>query len=56
MAGEPDNADQLKAQTVDFTTFDEIEDTVKKENIDMDAFIQKTLEMSKTATDEEWRP
>ena len=41
---------------MDFVTFDELKDTLKEESLDMEVFIQKTLEMSKTATDEEWRP
>ena len=41
---------------MEFVTYDELKDTLKEESLDMEVFVQKTLEMSKTATDEEWRP
>ena len=37
-------------------TFDELTDIVKDENIDMETFMQKTLAMASTGSDEEWRP
>ena len=40
LAGEPDNAEQLKAQTVEFTTFDELKDNVTEDSMDIEQFMQ----------------
>ena len=52
----PENEAQLQAATVEFMTFDELSDTIKDENLNMEEFIAKTLEMASTESDEEWRP
>ena len=52
----PENEAQLQAATVEFMTFDELSDTIKDENLNMEEFIAKTLEMASTVSDEEWRP
>ena len=46
----------LQAATVEHKSFEELTDAIKERNMDVEVFIQETLEMANRGNDEEWRP